>query len=49
MEYVVLVDADDNDIGQMEKMQAHEEAQLHRAFSVFVFNAQGDILIHRRA
>ena len=49
MEYVVLVDPEDNDIGQMEKMQAHEDARLHRAFSVFVFNDAGDMLIHRRA
>jgi isopentenyl-diphosphate Delta-isomerase len=49
MEYVILVDANDNEIGKMEKMQAHEEAQLHRAFSVFLFNKQGEMLIHRRA
>ena len=49
MEYVILVDTDDNEIGRMEKMQAHEEAVLHRAFSVFLFNEKGEMLIHRRA
>ena len=49
MEYVILVDTDDREIGKMEKMQAHEEACLHRAFSVFLFNDQGEMLIHRRA
>ena len=49
MEYVILVDADDNEVGKMEKMQAHEEALLHRAFSVFLFNEKGEMLIHRRA
>jgi len=33
----------------MEKMQAHREAKLHRAFSVFVFNNKGELLIHQRA
>ena len=49
MEYVILVDKDDNEIGQMEKMKAHEEAALHRAFSVFLFNSQAEMLIHQRA
>ena len=46
---VVLVDKNDMEIGTMEKMQAHEEARLHRAFSVFTFNSKGELLIHRRA
>ena len=37
MEYVILVDEEDNEIGLMEKMEAHEKALLHRAFSVFLF------------
>lgn len=48
-EYVILVDEQDNEIGTMEKMQAHEEAKLHRAFSVFVFNDAGEVMIHQRA
>ena len=49
MEQVILVDTEDNAIGLMEKMEAHEKALLHRAFSVFVFDTQGRMLIHRRA
>lgn len=48
-EFVVLVDANDNDIGTMEKMEAHEKAVLHRAFSIFLFNTKGEMLIHQRA
>ena len=49
MEHVILVDENDQEIGLMEKMQAHREAKLHRAFSVFIFNDLGEMLIHRRA
>lgn len=48
-EYVILVDKEDNKIGLMEKMEAHEKALLHRAFSVFIFNKQGEFLLQRRA
>ena len=48
-EHVILVDKNDAPQGLMEKMEAHEKGLLHRAFSVFVFNDQGDFLIHRRA
>jgi len=37
-ELVILVDENDNQVGLMPKMEAHEKAILHRAFSVFVFN-----------
>lgn len=47
-EYVTLVDADGNAIGTAEKMQAHREALLHRACSVVLFNAAGDLLLQRR-
>ncbi len=36
-EYVILVDTKDNPIGQQEKLKAHELAQCHRAFSVFIY------------
>ena len=49
MEYVILVDKDDNDLGQMEKMQAHIEAKLHRAFSVFIFNSNKEMMLQKRA
>ncbi len=49
MEHVILVDERDNPIGTMEKMEAHEKGLLHRAFSVFIFNERGEMLIHQRA
>ena len=49
MEEVILVDANDQEIGVAEKIKAHETGQLHRAFSVFVFNSKGQLLIHQRA
>lgn len=49
LEEVILVDENDVEIGVMEKMKAHEEARLHRAFSVFLFHENGDMLIHQRA
>ena len=48
-EHVILVDKDDNQIGLMPKMEAHEKAVLHRAFSVFTFNDQGELLLQQRA
>jgi len=48
-EYVILVDEEDNQIGVMEKMEAHEKALLHRAFSVFVLNRKGEIMLQQRA
>lgn len=48
-ELVILVDENDNQIGLMPKMEAHEKALLHRAFSVFVFNKNGDLMIQQRA
>ena len=49
MEYVVLVDESDNEIGQMEKQAAHIEPHLHRAFSIFLFNSKGELLMQQRA
>ncbi len=48
-DHVILVDQHDQMVGTMEKMQAHQEGLLHRAFSIFVFNAQGELLIQKRA
>jgi isopentenyl-diphosphate delta-isomerase len=48
-EYVILVNEQDEPIGQMEKMEAHEKALLHRAFSVFVFNDKQELLLQQRA
>lgn len=46
---VVLVDANDNPMGVMEKMEAHVQGALHRAFSIFLYNGKGELLLQRRA
>ncbi|MES2430028.1 MAG: isopentenyl-diphosphate Delta-isomerase [Bacteroidota bacterium] len=46
---VILVDENDVQVGTMEKIEAHEKALLHRAFSVFIFNNEGKMLLHKRA
>lgn len=48
-EFVVLVDPKDNVLGLMEKQQAHVNGLLHRAFSVFLFNTKGEMLLQKRA
>jgi len=48
-EYVILVDTADRELGTMEKMEAHENAVLHRAFSVFIFNDRGELMLQQRA
>ena len=48
-EQVVLVDHLDNPLGVIEKMKAHTLGLLHRAFSVFVFNTNGELLLQQRA
>jgi isopentenyl-diphosphate Delta-isomerase len=46
---IILVDENDNELGLMEKMEAHQKALLHRAFSVFIFNEVGEMLLQQRA
>ncbi|HEV7622386.1 MAG TPA: isopentenyl-diphosphate Delta-isomerase [Flavisolibacter sp.] len=48
-ETLVLVNDKDEPIGYMEKMKAHEEGLLHRAFSVFIFNSEGKMLLQKRS
>jgi len=48
-ELLILVDETDREIGLLEKMRVHEEGLLHRAFSVFVFNSRGELLLQQRA
>ena len=48
-EKVILVNNNDTPIGLMEKMEAHEKALLHRAFSVFVFNKNDELMLQQRA
>lgn len=48
-EEVILVDEKDQQIGTMPKLRAHIEGKLHRAFSVFIFNHSGELLLQQRA
>jgi isopentenyl-diphosphate delta-isomerase len=48
-EQVILVDEQDNPIGLMPKLEAHQKAVLHRAFSVFIFNDKGELMLQQRA
>lgn len=48
-DFVILVDMDDNEVGQLEKMEAHQKGLLHRAISVFICNTKGEWLLQRRA
>ena len=46
---IILVNEQDEPVGTMEKMEAHRKALLHRAFSVFIFNARGEMLLQQRS
>lgn len=48
-EQVILVNEKDEQIGLMPKMEAHEKALLHRAFSVFIVNEKGELMLQQRA
>ena len=49
IQQVVLVDKNNKKIGVEEKIKAHKEGKLHRAFSIFIFNSNGELLIQQRA
>jgi isopentenyl-diphosphate delta-isomerase len=46
---VILVDDMDRPVGTMGKMEVHEKALLHRAFSIFIFNSKGEMLLQQRS
>lgn len=48
MNKVVLVDKNNRKVGEMEKLEAHKRGLLHRAFSIFVFNSKGELLLQQR-
>ena len=48
-DHVILVDKSDTQTGTQEKMAAHQQGNLHRAFSVFIFNSKGEMLLQQRA
>lgn len=49
VDYVILVNKNDQPLGAMEKMEAHEKGVLHRAFSIFIFNSENKLLLQKRA
>jgi isopentenyl-diphosphate Delta-isomerase len=49
MEKVILVDANDNVVGTLDKLEAHKAGTLHRAFSILLFNSKGEMLLQKRA
>lgn len=46
---LILVDENDTEIGALEKTPVHEQGLLHRAFSIFIYNAAGELLLQQRA
>ena len=46
---VILVDKNDNQVGLMPKLEAHQKGVLHRAFSIFIFNNKYELLLQKRA
>jgi isopentenyl-diphosphate Delta-isomerase len=48
-EHVILVDDYDRQVGIGEKMQTHQDGRLHRAFSIFVFDSAGRLLLQKRS
>ena len=48
-EKVILVNENNEELGTMPKMEAHEKAILHRAFSVFIMNKKGETMLQQRA
>lgn len=46
---VILVNENDEERGFMGKTEAHQKGELHRAFSVFILNDKGGMMLHKRA
>jgi isopentenyl-diphosphate delta-isomerase len=46
---LILVDKNDNEIGTLDKLSVHQRGLLHRAFSVFIFNSENELLLQQRA
>lgn len=49
MSQVILVNDQDVQVGSMDKLEAHQKGCLHRAFSIFIFNTKGEMLLQQRA
>jgi len=48
-ERVILVDKNDKEVGVEGKIRAHKDGKLHRAFSIFILNLNGQLLLQKRA
>lgn len=48
MEEIILVDSSDRQVGTGEKMDVHRQGRLHRAFSIYVFNSKGQLMLQKR-
>lgn len=48
-EFIIQVNESDEEIGTIEKLEAHQKGVLHRAFSIFIFNSKKELLIQKRA
>jgi len=48
-DFIILVDENDNQIGSEEKIKAHQEGNLHRAFSIFILNNKNRLLLQQRS
>ena len=46
---IILVNKQDQEIGAEYKLEIHKQGKLHRAFSIFIFNSHGDLLLQKRA
>ncbi|MBC7744667.1 MAG: isopentenyl-diphosphate Delta-isomerase [Flavobacterium sp.] len=46
---LILVDENDNEVGEMDKLEVHLTSTLHRAFSIFIFNSKRELLLQQRA
>jgi isopentenyl-diphosphate delta-isomerase len=49
MDRIILVDEKDREVGEGEKLEVHRKGLLHRAFSIFIFNSRGELLLQKRA
>ncbi len=49
IEHIILVDKEDMQVGVGEKLDTHRKGILHRAFSVFIFNSKGEMMLQKRA
>jgi isopentenyl-diphosphate delta-isomerase len=49
VEQIILVDEKDTQVGIGEKLDVHQKGLLHRAFSIFIYNSKGEMMLQKRA